>query len=74
MPGPDRDNRSKGPDAAQFPYSIELWKEGKLKKVVARAAQASLAQAIYRAAQAEHPEERVILRCEDKVLASSSGQ
>jgi hypothetical protein len=56
--------------AEKLPYCIELWAEDKarVQKVLARAATASLARAIFSAACEEHPDRRLILRQANRVL------
>jgi hypothetical protein len=58
-------------------YRVELWRggdgagDGGIERVVARAASAQLAHAIFRAVRSEHPERRIILREGDRVVADS---
>jgi hypothetical protein len=55
-------------------YCIELWgsiEGGHIEKVLARAANAKLARAIYRAAQNEYPDRRLTLRRGTKTLAET---
>ena len=56
--------------AAKLPYCVELWAENDsaVQKVLARAATASLARAIFSAACDEHPERRLTLRQAGRVL------
>jgi hypothetical protein len=63
-----------GPAAAQdgeLPYCVELWGAGRqsVERVLARAVNASLAHAIFKAAQNEHPGRRITLRHGNRVLA-----
>ena len=44
------------------------------ERLLARAASGQLAQAIFGAAKSEHPDARVILRRDTRVLADSSGE
>ena len=46
-----------------LPYRIELWREGEaeVERVLARAASAELAQAIFKAAKGEYPQRRITL-------------
>jgi hypothetical protein len=55
---------------AKLPYSIELWAEDNahVQTVLARAATASLARAIFSAACDEHPERRLTLRQANRLL------
>jgi hypothetical protein len=62
-----RQNKSQaapGEKSDKLPYSIELFDESNsaVERVLARAAKISLARAIFRAALAEHPDRRIILR------------
>jgi len=54
----------------KLPYCIELWADnnGQVEKVLARAATASLARAIFSAACDEHSERRLTLRQASRVL------
>ena len=54
----------------KLPYCIELWAENnaRVEKVLARAATASLARAIFSAACDEHSERRLTLRQASRVL------
>jgi hypothetical protein len=59
----------------ELPYLIELWhadKRAGVEKLLARALSAELARAIFRAAQVEHPERRITLRKESRIVADSS--
>jgi hypothetical protein len=46
-----------------LPYRIELWREGhaEVERVLARAAGAELARAIFKAVQGEYPQRRITL-------------
>ena len=65
--------------AEDLPYRVELWRggdgdgaaNGGIERVVARAASAQLAHAIFRAVRSEHPERRIILREGDRIVADS---
>lgn len=54
----------------KLPYCVELWAEdnSRVQTVLARAASASLARAIFSAACDEHPERRLTLRHAHHVL------
>ena len=54
----------------KLPYCIELWADnnGQVERVLARAATASLARAIFSAACDEHSERRLTLRQASRVL------
>src|SRR5438093_1262888 len=57
-----------------LPYRIELWdgtKRDRIERVLARAFNAPLARAIFKAAQSEHPERRITLRRGGKIIADS---
>ena len=55
-----------------LPYRIEFCDaDGRKKRVVARAATAQLARAIFRAATAEHPESRIRLCRAARIIADS---
>jgi hypothetical protein len=60
--------------AEKLPYSIELWDDEArvLERVLARALSAQLARAIFRAAQKEHPEQRILLRRGSRRVADSA--
>lgn len=65
--------RSRPPDG--LPYAVELWNaDGALKveRVLARAANAQLARAIFKAAQGEHPERRITLRRGNRIIADTA--
>ena len=58
-----------------LPYRIDLKEDEDTARVriLARASNASLAQAIFRAAQEEHPGRHITLRHCGKIIASSNG-
>ena len=59
----------------ELPYRIELWHvdgQARVERVLARALSAQLAQAIFKAAQEEHPRRRITL-CQGTQLISDSG-
>ena len=61
----------------ELSYRIELWQVGianRVERVLARAFSASLAQAIYKAAQTEHPERRITLSQRNKLIADSAAE
>jgi hypothetical protein len=76
-PGARRSPTGTAPRAPEeLPYRIELWMEGKsdaVERVLARAASAELARAIFKAAMSEHPQRRVTLRKGNRLLADSAG-
>lgn len=55
-------------------YSIELWDPDAraLERVLARAFSPPLARAIFRAAQKEHPDQRILLRRGSRTVADSA--
>ncbi len=61
--------------AERLPYRIELWSGGaeSVERVLARALNAALARAIFKAAVSEHPDRRVTLRRGGQVIADSQG-
>jgi hypothetical protein len=63
------------PDAkpAKLPYTIELWDidRKEIERLLARAASASLARAIFTAAREEHPERRITMSRGARVIAQS---
>jgi hypothetical protein len=76
---PDKATEKTGlPQAApeEFGYRIELWDAyhpDAVERVLARAFSATLAQAIYKAAQTEHPDRRITLSQGDKRIADTAG-
>jgi hypothetical protein len=58
----------------KLPYSIELWDDGgqTLERVLARALDAQLANAIFHAARKEHPDARILLRRGARTIADSA--
>jgi hypothetical protein len=56
-----------------LPYVIELWSKGGSKplRVIARAHNAALARAIFKAAAAENHERKLTLRRNDRMLATT---
>jgi hypothetical protein len=66
-----------GPAPAQdgeLLYRIELWDAARqsVERVLARAVNASLAHAIFMAAQSEHPGRRITLRHGNRLLAENA--
>jgi hypothetical protein len=59
----------------KLPYSIELWDGGgqALERVLARALDIQLANAIFHAARNEHPDARILLRRGARTIADSVG-
>ena len=58
-----------------LPYRIELWGdqgETGIERVIARAFNAPLARAIFQAARNEHPDRRITLRRNGRVIADSA--
>ena len=60
-------------DDEDLPYRIELWdtRNRKVERVLARAARAALARAIFTAARQEYPERRITLQRGAKLLAEA---
>ena len=58
--------------AEELPYAVELWDMAKIRieRVLGRASSATLAQAIYAAAQTEHLGRRITLRHGDQIIAA----
>ncbi|HEY3919677.1 MAG TPA: hypothetical protein VGL83_17945 [Stellaceae bacterium] len=56
-----------------LPYRIELWdaRHRKVERVLARAARAALARAIFAAARQEYPERRITLQRGTRLLAEA---
>ena len=70
--------RMTGPGSSpqeDLPYRIELWREGQaeVERVLARAASAELAQAIFKAVQGEYPERRITLSKGRALVLDSAG-
>ena len=65
-------SRSDG-ETAGLSYKIELWgsEDGGAIRILARAANASLARAIFRTASAEYPGRRIVLRRGTHIIAES---
>ena len=62
--------------AEDLPYRIEVWQAHRpeeVERIVARAAGAQLARAIFQAAQDEHPGRRLTLSKGRRVLADTDG-
>jgi len=60
------------PPRETLPYRVELWDaNGGERRVLARAASAQLARAIFRAATGEHPETRITLSRGSQIIADS---
>jgi hypothetical protein len=58
-----------------LPFRVELWHDGggdAVERVLARAANAQLARAIFKAAQGDHPERRITLREDNRIIADSA--
>jgi hypothetical protein len=61
--------------AEDLPYQVELWHDGvgdTVERVLARAQNAQLGRAIFKAATTEHPQRRITLRNGDQIIADSS--
>jgi hypothetical protein len=60
----------------ELPYCIELWQADRrdtVERVLARALNAQIARAIFKAALGEHPERRITVRNGNRIIADSSG-
>ncbi len=73
----DKALKSDGPSAPmeELPFRVELWHDGggdAVERVLARAANAQLARAIFKAAQGEHPQRRITLRTDNRIIADSA--
>jgi len=58
--------------SAKLPFRIEIWNDEELDRVLALAAHATLARAIYAAAIAEHPDRLIVLARGAKIIARSA--
>ena len=73
----ERGSRYRRNDVARehdgLPYVIEIWSKtgSQPLRVIARAQNAALARAIFRAAAAENPERKLTLRRDGRTLAST---
>ena len=56
----------------ELPYSIELWGKNSIERLLARAFNAALAQAIFNAARNEHPGRRITLRHALRIIADTA--
>jgi hypothetical protein len=58
-----------------LPFRVELWHDGghdAVERILARAANAQLARAIFKAAQGDHPQRRITLRRDNRIIADSA--
>jgi hypothetical protein len=79
MQSKDKISRSSVPPGAteELPYRVELWHDGvgeAVERVLARALNAQLARAIFKAATGEHPDRRITLRRGSRVIADSASE
>jgi hypothetical protein len=77
MQSSDKTSRSSASPGGteQLPYRVELWHDGVgdvVERVLARALNAQLARAIFKAAAGEHPNRRITLRRGTRVIADSA--
>ena len=75
MQSKDRIAKVEAAAPEELPYRVELWHDGvgdEVERVLARAANAQLARAIFKAAQGEHPQRRITLRRGNRVIADSA--
>jgi hypothetical protein len=58
----------------ELPFRVELWlvDRDKVERILARAASAALAHAIFKAAQVEHPGRRITLSNGKHIVADST--
>jgi hypothetical protein len=64
------------PAPEELPFRVELRREGdsgETERVLARAANAQLAQAIFKAALSEYPGRRITLSRSDETISDSGG-
>ena len=59
-------------ESGKLPYRVEMWNEGEFERVLALAAQATLARAIYTAAIDDHPDRLIVLARGGKILLRSA--
>ena len=74
MPRPDIQPPHPSEAAEELPYRVELWhaeRRETVERVLARAASAQLARAIFKAAQVEHPGRHITLRRGGRIIADS---
>jgi hypothetical protein len=79
MQSKDKISRSSVPlgGTEELPYRVELWHDGAgntVERVLARALNAQLARAIFKAATGEHPDRRITLRRGTRLIADSAGE
>jgi hypothetical protein len=58
----------------ELPFRVELWHDGghdAVERILARAANVQLARAIFKAAQGDHPQRRITLRRDNRIIADS---
>ena len=69
----DTPTRTASRPSEDLPYRIELWREDadEPERVLARAASIQLARAIFTAAQGEHPQRRITLSKNYRVVSDS---
>lgn len=63
------------PGTEELPYRVELWHDGvgdRIERILARALNAQLARAIFKAATGEHPNRRITLRKGTRLIADSA--
>ena len=59
----------------ELPFCVELWHDGggdAVERILARVANAQLARAIFKAAQGDHPQRRITLRRDSRIIADSA--
>ena len=61
--------------AEDLPYFVELWRDGDhsaVERLLGRALNAQLARAIFKAAKGEHPERRITLRKDSRIVEDTA--
>jgi len=74
-PKTSRTGTASRPQQEDLPYRIELWHadgSDAIERVLARAASAQLARAIFKAATGEHPDRRITLSKNNRIIADSA--
>jgi hypothetical protein len=71
--GKSKVSRPGDAEVEKLPYRIELWdvQRRRVERVLARAASAPLARAIFNAARGEHPERHITLRRAGQIIAET---
>lgn len=72
LPGKSKGASPGADESGKLPYRVEIWNEVGLERVLALAAQAVLARAIYAAAIREHPNRLIVLTRGAEIIARSA--